>query len=569
MKKVSTYFIVIIISAIVFLLGFSQTIGKQPNTFYQVYLDDELIGTIESKKELENYINTQADSIRQNVKEYKLKIDAIDTFNKYESNVNIENYSQVDKVNYLIANKSTYKLTDMDIENLNFYKNENLYLISSKDISDMRDYITTNDIYEYANEVFTPNGIEIKKIYTYDNNLIGVEEIYKNIISKKSCTISGYKFIIKNANEDSKDIEIYTIDKNVFEDAIDEMITIFVDDEKYQDYKNNNQSEIASVGSIIENIYVNDDITYRAVNIPVEEKIYTSTKDLSAYLLYGDNFEEKTVQVKTGDSIESIAFENQISVQEFLIFNPIYTSRDNLLVAGTDVTISKVDPKIQIVVETYEVTDKETDFSVVEQYDETLTQGSIELAQDGEKGIERVSQNVKSINGEISYVDPVDKETIKSSIPKIIKIGTKYVPNVGSTSSWGWPTNSGYTLSSYYGYRLAVFGEGNFHSGIDIAGTGYGSPIYASNNGVIEEMKNLGNSGYGKYIMINHNNGYYTLYGHMSGFASGISVGSTVSRGQTIGYVGSSGWATGPHLHYEIRNCAKYTCTTNPLNYYR
>jgi len=70
-------------------------------------------------------------------------------------------------------------------------------------------------------------------------------------------------------------------------------------------------------------------------------------------------------------------------------------------------------------------------------------------------------------------------------------------------------------------------------------------------------------------IIINHNNGYYTVYAHMKGFAPNISVGSTVSRGQTIGYVGDTGWATGPHLHYEIRTCARYACTTNPLKYYR
>ena len=69
--------------------------------------------------------------------------------------------------------------------------------------------------------------------------------------------------------------------------------------------------------------------------------------------------------------------------------------------------------------------------------------------------------------------------------------------------------------------------------------------------------------------MINHNNGYYTLYAHLSIFGEGLSVGSTVSRGDIIGYVGSSGWSTGPHLHYEIRTCAKYACVTNPLNYYR
>ena len=356
------------------------------------------------------------------------------------------------------------------------------------------------------------------------------------------------------------------MDANIFSSAIEDLITIFVDDKEYELYKKNEQKEITTTGSLIENIYVNEEITYKAVNIPVEEKIYTNSKDLSAYLLYGDKFQERKVKVKSGDSIESLAFDNEISVQEFLIFNPQYTSRENLLVPGTDVTISNVDPKIQIVVETYEVVDKETKFQVVEQYDSSLTKGSVVVKQEGQNGLERVTQNVKSMNGVISYVDPVDKEVIKSPVSKIVNIGTKYVPNIGSTGSWGWPTNSGYTISSYYGYRTFA-GSREFHNALDIAGTGYGSNIYAANNGVIEIRAY--NSSYGNYIMINHNNGYYSLYAHMSSFASGLSVGSTVSRGQVIGYVGSTGRASGPHLHFEIRNCAKYSCVTNPLSYYR
>ena len=567
MKKISTYFFIVLISLTVLLFGFGHKNVRQPNTYYQVYLDNELIGLIESKEELQDYINNQAETIRKNIKEYSLKLDAIDTFKRYEASISVENYTVVDKVNYLIANKSIFNLSDIDLDNLNFYKKEKLYNLTNNEISDMRLYVHKNNIYEHVEDVYVPSGTEIKKVYTYHTDILQVEEAYKKIMSKKSSTVSGYKFIIKSTNENIEDIEIYTIDTNIFYEAIEDVITIFVDDEEYKKYKMDKQDKITSTGTIIENIYVEQEITYKAVNIPVEETIYTDSTDLSAYLLYGDKFEEKTVKVKTGDSIESLAFENQISVQEFLIFNTQYTSRYNMLVAGTDVKISTIDPKINIVVETYEVVDKETEFQIVEEHDETLTQGSVVIAQEGKNGLERVSQNVKSINGEINYVDPAGKETLKSSVPKVIKIGTKYVPNVGSTASWGWPTDSGYTFSSYYGYRLQVFGEGNFHSGVDIAGTGYGSKVYAANNGVIQTMEYVYNYGY--HIIINHNNGYYTVYAHMKGFAPNISVGSTVSRGQTIGYVGNSGWATGPHLHYEIRTCARYSCATNPLKYYR
>ena len=568
MKKFGSYFLIFILSVVVLLFGFNYKSNKQPYLLYNVYLDDEFIGAINSKTELEDYINKQASDIRENVKLKSKQLEAIDTLENLSKEISIEYNSKKELAEYFIEKSEALDISVNDQENLKYYLDEKLYKNSSYEIQEMRDYVSSNEIYKYALEVYIPNGIKIKKVYTYDNTTLSVPMVYKKIIAKKSPTIAGYKFIIKSTKEDQEDIELYTIDRDIFSHAIENLITIFVDENQYEKYKKGTQSEVTSTGSIIENIYVNQEITYKSVNVPVSKHIYTDSTSLAAYLLYGDKFEEKTVKVNAGDSIESIAFDNQISVQEFLIFNTQYTSRDNLLVAGTDVNISKVDPKIEIVVESYEVVDKETNFAVVEQYDQNLTQGSMIVTQEGEKGLERVSQNVKSVNGEIAYVDPVGKETIKSSVSKIINIGTKFVPNIGSTSSWGWPTNSGYTLSSYYGYRLSGYdsANGNLHAGIDIAGTGYGSPVKAANNGVIEVMQFKYD--YGNHIMINHNNGYYTLYAHMSGFAPGISVGSTVSRGQIIGYVGATGWATGPHLHFEIRTCPKWSCTTNPLNYY-
>ena len=71
-------------------------------------------------------------------------------------------------------------------------------------------------------------------------------------------------------------------------------------------------------------------------------------------------------------------------------------------------------------------------------------------------------------------------------------------------------------------------------------------------------------SSYGYYITINHNNGYYTTYAHLSGFARGLKIGSTVERGQLIGYMGMTGSATGPHLHYELWTLPPWSAGTNP-----
>ena len=567
MKNKIIYIFTIILFILMLPLFLGNSSYKRPNAYYQVYLEGNYIGTILSESELKKYINSQTDTIRENIRIYNLRIDAIDTFNSLkDKSLKISND---EKLKDLLDRKKELNLSSVEVENLELYKTDKLYDLTDKDVVNMRAYVENNDIYLHTNEVFIPNGIDIKKVYTYKDKVYSVQDIYKKIVSEKSCTIAGYKFTIKSTSDSVEDIVVYTIDKDIFNEAIDKFIKIFLSEEDYTAYKKNTQTPISTTGSIIENVYIEQEISYKAVNVSVEEKIYTNVSDLTAFLLYDANFNERYVTVNIGDTIESISNDNKISIQEFLISNPQYTSKENLIAQGSQIKIASINPKIQAVVEKHEVFDKDVAYNVIETYDENANQGKITVIQEGENGIERIEQNTKVVNGEISYISPVGKTVIKTAVPKIVSIGTKYIPNVGSLASWGWPTNSNYSISSDYGYRSAIYGlynSTNWHSGIDIAGTGYGSPIYAANNGVII---NLGDGGtYGNYIQIDHNNGYYTLYAHMSGFAN-VSLGETVTRGQIIGFVGMTGAATGPHLHYEIRvNCPYYSCTVNPLNYY-
>lgn len=106
-------------------------------------------------------------------------------------------------------------------------------------------------------------------------------------------------------------------------------------------------------------------------------------------------------------------------------------------------------------------------------------------------------------------------------------------------------------ISSHFGYRKThpVHGFGRMHKGIDFAAS-TGTPIYSAGDGVVQFIgwKN----GYGRFISVKHNNGLSTAYAHASKFAKNITKGSRVKQGQIIAYVGSSGHATGPHLHYEV-----------------
>ena len=111
-----------------------------------------------------------------------------------------------------------------------------------------------------------------------------------------------------------------------------------------------------------------------------------------------------------------------------------------------------------------------------------------------------------------------------------------------------WPLDGGY-ISSDFGSRANPFDgySSDYHPGIDIA-ENYGAPVYASASGYVQRAGWYG--GYGKYIKISHDYGYATAYGHLSSIE--ISAGDYVSKGQIIGYVGSTGYSTGPHLHFEV-----------------
>jgi murein DD-endopeptidase MepM/ murein hydrolase activator NlpD len=106
-------------------------------------------------------------------------------------------------------------------------------------------------------------------------------------------------------------------------------------------------------------------------------------------------------------------------------------------------------------------------------------------------------------------------------------------------------------ISSRFGMRMdPVLHKRHLHAGVDLAAP-TGTPIHAAGNGVITIRGWV--RGYGRYIRIRNTPAYSTGYGHMSRFAPGLHVGSHVHQGQVIGYVGQTGWATGPHLHYEVR----------------
>lgn len=134
-------------------------------------------------------------------------------------------------------------------------------------------------------------------------------------------------------------------------------------------------------------------------------------------------------------------------------------------------------------------------------------------------------------------------------------------PITNGTGQFTWPVPASHTISSPFGYRVhPIFGTSKFHSGLDISAPS-GTPIVAADSGTV--VTAVYSSSYGNYVAISHGNGNSTLYAHMSRLA--VSSGQSVSKGQVIGYVGSTGWSTGPHCHFEIRVGGQLV---NPASYF-
>lgn len=481
MKKIFLIIFILLICGSTIYLGFGYKHNLEPNRYYQVYLDDELLGTIKSKDELEKYIDKRGEYIK----------------NKY-----------------------------------------------------------------HVDKILKPIGLEVKKVSTYSDKLDTIESLYDKILDKKAFTLAGYQFTLTGEFGTKK---IYVLDEDIVEKAITETIETFVGKEKYDAFKNNKQKQIETTGSYTNNIYLNESITIKEINIPVNERIFTTADELATYLLFGDDPKKEVYVVQAGDTISKVAFNHQIGISEFLMSNPEFTSENNLLFPGEEVIIAETNPQISVVIEEKIVEDVVDKFQINEVVDTERLVGDDRIVQEGEDGLSRITRDTKRINGTVIYSDTQKREILKPSVDEIISKGGKVIPNVGSLTSWGWPTGPGWILTDDYVWRInPVTGKRELHSGIDISGLGYYAPIYATNNGTI--MTKTYRSDYGNYIVINHNNGYYTVYAHMAAFAN-PKVGDTVGRGELIGYMGMTGWATGVHLHYEVWKGCTY-CRISPWSIY-
>lgn len=264
---------------------------------------------------------------------------------------------------------------------------------------------------------------------------------------------------------------------------------------------------------------------------------------------------EKYYTVEAGDAPLSIAAYFGVSYNELCNMNPGLESGD--IHVGDRLIVSKSVSMLNVTNTKREIYTEEVPYSTNYTKSDKYYTTYSKVTKKGVPGEQLVTALVTYEDGVVVNRQVLTTEILTEPIAREVTIGTKpvIIGSGGSSGSSGfiWPTIGGYVSCAFRGYVG--------HTGMDIAGCGYGSNIYASASGTVTKVK-WSSTGYGNYIIIDHGGGIQTLYAHNSNLY--VKVGQYVNQGDIIAAMGSSGNSTGTHCHFEIRINGQYV---NPAKY--
>lgn len=328
--------------------------------------------------------------------------------------------------------------------------------------------------------------------------------------------------------------------------ANDEIIGTLKHKEDAEQMLNNIMAQYTNDIEQLENVSFQEDV--KIVPTPVAFHEVQDIQTVEAKIHEGQETVEEYI-VKEGDTFWSISKQFQIDHEELIQMNA--DVNPDKLQLGQKIRLSY--PKSLLNVVTTEVIEyeKSIPFQTETKKDSSMFSNQTKVIQDGKEGLKNVEARIIKVNGIEQEKEILSETIIEEPVNKIVAKGTK-TPVTKGSGKLSWPVKG--RLTSRFGRRW-----GRMHRGIDIANS-KGTPIYAADSGKVTFSGWEG--AYGNLVKIDHGGGMVTYYAHMSKRA--VSKGNSVSKGQLIGYVGSTGRSTGPHLHFEVRinDVAK-----NPLNY--
>ncbi|WP_334077843.1 peptidoglycan DD-metalloendopeptidase family protein [Paenibacillus sanfengchensis] len=298
-------------------------------------------------------------------------------------------------------------------------------------------------------------------------------------------------------------------------------------------------------GVILESVAIQEDVSTASVEAD-PNKVMDVNKAV-ARILQGDEA-AVTYAVREGDTISSIAARFGATQKELFHNNP--GIKERTLQIGTELKINTVKPSLTV--KTVEKVSEQIEIEpqVIVRKSDNLRAGETKVLSLGTSGLKTMKYRLTKENGDVIAEEWLGQEVLTESKPKVVVRGTKVVGQ--GSGDFAWPV-SGATLSSSYGERW-----GRTHKGVDLVSSD--RSILAADEGVVVFTGTK--SGYGNCIIIDHKNGYETLYGHLSKI--NVKEGQVVEKGSEIGVMGNTGRSTGTHLHFEIH---KDGSVQNPMKY--
>lgn len=254
---------------------------------------------------------------------------------------------------------------------------------------------------------------------------------------------------------------------------------------------------------------------------------------------------ERLLSPYKNDSNYSVSFAEEIEFRQGLYGEGMILSAEELENELSSLTLREVKT---------EITAEETDFEVVELKTNALYSGTERVLLEGKKGYDQVTSLVTIEGGKKVSSREVSRLSVTKPVAQRVQVGTKPLDEAYSNSMGGiflWPIIGAYGINSDYGYRW-----GKLHAGIDLGmgnspGTSLGKSVIAVAQGTV--IVAGVHSSYGYYVIIDHGGGLQTLYAHCLADSLMVVPGQVVAAGEPIARVGSTGYSTGPHLHFEVR----------------
>jgi murein DD-endopeptidase MepM/ murein hydrolase activator NlpD len=344
---------------------------------------------------------------------------------------------------------------------------------------------------------------------------------------------------------------VYLDSKNTAQEVIKKLKLQYVNEDQLTAVEARNTSEqpLGQNETRILDLHLSANTTIEMVKVTPDQIL---SLDQAVSFLQKGTLEETKYKVKEGDVLGTIASEHQIQIADLIALNPGLTE-NSVLQIDQELNVTVPKPFVEVVIEKELNQQEEIPYQTEVKEDPNMASGESKVSQAGQAGLQSVTYHVIEQNGTTVKKDVTKQDIIKQPVNQIVVKGTKVIPSRGE-GSFSWPAVGGY-ISSTMGYRW-----GKLHKGIDIARPS-NPTIKAADNGVVVSA-GWDNGGYGNKIVINHQNGFQTVYAHLSSI--GVKAGQTVEKGSAIGVMGATGDATGVHLHFEVY---KNGALQDPLGY--